>query len=122
MNYNRYDYSDVFMNYRKPVVRFFVKRRTLAHRWPAPTLGVILALTPVSAAPPRRAAEFIKLAGASDLYEKTASAIILPDARDPGMKAFARMMIDDHSRSTAAVVAAAKSDGILVAPPALSAL
>lgn len=74
---------------------------------------------PVAAAPTTHAADFVKMAGASDLYEKTSSQIILKDAKNPKVRDFANMMITDHTKSTADVVAAAKADGLKPGVPKL---
>ena len=76
-----------------------------------------LAAAPMVAAPP--AAEFVKMAGASDLYEKTSSQLVLKTTKDAKVKAFARMMVADHGKTTADVTAAAKRDGLKPMPPKL---
>ena len=74
---------------------------------------------PLAAAPTTNGAEFVKQAGASDLYEKTSSQMVLKDAKNPKVREFANMMIKDHSKSTADVKAAAKADGVKAGPPKL---
>lgn len=75
--------------------------------------------SPALAAPTTHAADFVKMAGASDLYEKTSSELVLKDAKNPQVRAFANMMISHHKKSTADVVAAATSDGLKPGAPKL---
>ncbi|RVT90565.1 DUF4142 domain-containing protein [Sphingomonas crocodyli] len=62
---------------------------------------------------------YVMKAGASDLYEKTASQIALESTTNPGVKSFATMMVSDHSQSSAKVKAAAAKSGLTVKPPVL---
>ena len=82
------------------------------------TIAAIVA-SPALAAPTTHAADFVKMAGAGDLYEKTSSRIVLKNAKNPKVREFANMMISDHTKSTADVVAAAKSDGLKPGAPKL---
>lgn len=61
--------------------------------------------------------EYVTAAGASDLYERTSSQIVLETTADPKIREFAQMMIEHHTMSTAGVQAAATKDGV-TAPPA----
>ena len=72
-----------------------------------------------NAAPTTKAGDFVKMAGASDLFEKTSSQLVLKDAKNPKVREFADMMIKDHTKSTADVVAAAKADGLKPGAPKL---
>ena len=74
-----------------------------------------LAMT-AHAAPP--AADYVKQAGAGDLYEIQSSKLA-STSRNPQVKQFAQQMIRDHTQSTAEVKAAAKSDGLTPKPPML---
>lgn len=67
-------------------------------------------------------AEYVATAGASDLYERTSSQVVLETTSDPRVRNFAQMMIMHHSKSTADVKAAALRDRIPVAPPMLNPL
>lgn len=58
------------------------------------------------------AATYVAKAGASDKYEMESSKLVLAETSDPKLKSFAQMMVDDHTKSTADVVAAAKADGM----------
>ena len=82
------------------------------------TAATISMLTVVAyAAPPTPA--FLAKAGASDLYERTASIIVLAGTRNPDVRRFARMMVADHGKSTAMVKAAATRSGLHPKPPTL---
>lgn len=65
-------------------------------------------------------AEYVKIAGASDLYEITSSRTVLETTADPKVRSFADMMITHHTRSTADVKAAAAKAKLRPAPPALT--
>ncbi|WP_419809411.1 DUF4142 domain-containing protein [Sphingomonas sp.] len=64
-------------------------------------------------------ADYVKTAGASDLYERTSSQVVLQTTRDPRVREFARMMISDHAKSTADVKAAATRSRVRPMPPML---
>jgi putative membrane protein len=70
-------------------------------------------------AAPFTPAEYVETAGASDLYEKQSSQIVMQTTTDPKIKAFATMMISDHTKSTADVKAAAAKSKVPAAPPKL---
>jgi putative membrane protein len=65
-------------------------------------------------------AEYVKTAGASDLYERQSSELVLSSTTDPKVKMFATMMVDNHGKSTAEVKAAAAKSGVPAAPPMLT--
>ena len=67
-------------------------------------------------------AEYVKVAGASDLYERTSSQIVLETTADPRIRAFAQDMIRDHAKSTADVKAAATRARVKAPPPMLNPL
>ena len=66
-------------------------------------------------------ADYVKTAGASDLYERQSSRIVLQTTADPHVRAFAQMMITQHTKSTADVKAAAMRARLHPAPPTLTA-
>ena len=68
-----------------------------------------------SALPP---GDFVKKAGASDLFEVT-SAKLETSSKNPEIRAFAAMMVKDHTKSTAEVKAAAIKSGLHPKPPML---
>lgn len=65
-------------------------------------------------------AEYVATAAASDLYERTSSQIVLESTSDPKVRAFARMMLTAHARSTANVTAAAARSRVRAASPKLT--
>lgn len=77
--------------------------------------GLMLAGTAQAALPP---ADFVKKAGASDLFE-VSSAKLETSSKNPKVRAFAAMMIKDHTESTAQVKAAAMKSGLKPKPPML---
>lgn len=64
-------------------------------------------------------AEYVKTAGASDLYERESAKLVLETTRDARVRDFAAMMIDMHTQSTRDVKAAATRSRMKVAPPML---
>jgi len=77
--------------------------------------GLLLAGVAHAALPP---ADFVKKAGASDLYEITSSKLVMTSA-NPKVHAFAAEMVKDHTKSTADVKAAAMKSGLHPKPPVL---
>ena len=65
------------------------------------------------------AADFVRMAGASDLYEIQSSQILLSGSQDEALRRFATMMIEHHTRTTATLTAAAQQAGLAPRPPAL---
>lgn len=61
---------------------------------------------------------FIAKAGASDLYEREASRLVLHSS-DASVRSFAVQMIKDHTASTAKIKAAAASAHVMAGPPKL---
>jgi putative membrane protein len=80
-----------------------------------------MAVPAVAPAMPTDAAGYIAKAGAGDLWEIQSSQALLGKSTRDDVKAFARMMIDNHGKSTAKVKAAAAAASIKVPPPALDA-
>ena len=71
--------------------------------------------------PAPAAMEFVRMAGASDLYEIQSSQLVLQSTQDSELRDFAQMMIDHHTQTTATVAAAARAAGLTPPPPALDA-
>lgn len=67
-------------------------------------------------------AEYVATAGASDLYEITSSQIVLETTQNSQLRSFAKMMITQHTKSTADVKGAAKRSRIAAPPPKLTPL
>ena len=97
------------------------------------TFGALIALTLVGASaaaiaqtpppppPPEaktQAAAYVDAAAKSDMYEIESSKLALQKSSNPKIKAFANMMIRDHTKTTAATKAAAKKAGLNPPPPA----
>lgn len=69
------------------------------------------------AAPPTPV--YLAKAGASDLYEKTSSQIVLGSTQNRDVRRFANMMVMDHGKSTMMVKSAAMRAGLHPKPPML---
>ena len=67
------------------------------------------------------APDYVMMAGASDLFEIQSSQVALQKTQNAEIRAFAQMMIDHHTQTSAEVMAAAKAAGLNPAPPALPA-
>lgn len=66
--------------------------------------------------------EYVMAAGASDLYEITSSQLVMETTQNPQLRAFAREMVADHTKSTADVKSAAARSHIRPSPPMLNPL
>ncbi|MBB5717084.1 DUF4142 domain-containing protein [Sphingomonas aerophila] len=66
--------------------------------------------------------EYVTTAGASDLYERTSSQVVLETTTDPRVRSFAQMMIEHHTKSTADVKAAAAKARVPAPEPTLNSL
>ncbi len=64
--------------------------------------------------------DYVGLAGAGDMYDIESSRLALEKSQSDEVKAFAQMMIDQHTQSTADVKAAAEAAGLTVADPVLN--
>lgn len=85
---------------------------------PALSLGLVMALvTPVLA---QSADDYVARAGASDLYERQSSQLVLKTTKNADLRKFAQEMVTDHGKSTAEVKAAAAKSGIKPKPPVLN--
>ncbi len=80
--------------------------------------AAMLAATP-AAAQVMTPTEFVTVAGASDLYERESSRLVLQTSADPKVRAFAETMIAHHTKSTADVKAAARRARVKVPAPKL---
>ena len=63
---------------------------------------------------------YVAKAGAGDLFEKTSSQLVLGSTKDAKVRSFATLMVQDHSKSTAMVKAAAAKSKVKVAPPQMT--
>lgn len=82
---------------------------------------VLLLATP-AAAQVMTPSEYVMAAGASDLYERTSSQVVLETTTDPAIRSFAQMMVADHAKSTAQVKAAAVRSRVAAQAPRLNPL
>ena len=64
------------------------------------------------------APDFVAKAGASDMFEIAAAQVAQKRASDAKVKAFAAMMVKDHTKSTADLKKAIADSGQALAPPA----
>ena len=81
----------------------------------ASATGVSMAMTPM---PGLTDIDYIRLAADSDMYEIKSSELALKKSKNPEVRAFAQQMIDDHTKTTDALMAAiANSGGHLPKPP-----
>jgi putative membrane protein len=82
---------------------------------PTPSAAATPEAPPPPAAPPpvtdASAPAFVAKAAASDIFEIAAARLAATKATDPKVKAFAEMMIRDHTRSTTDLKAAIASSG-----------
>lgn len=72
----------------------------------------------VTPTPP--AAAFLMLAGGGDLYEIQSSQTVLETTSDAGVRAFAQMMVEHHTRTSQDAMAAARAAGMNPPPPMLA--
>jgi putative membrane protein len=84
-----------------------------------PFAAVALVATPATAQV-MTPAEYVATAGASDLYERQSSQMVLESTQDPKVRAFATMMLRDHAKSTADIKAAAARSRVRATPPKLN--
>lgn len=96
-----------------------MKRLTHISLLAAATYGI--ASMAGAATPSPTTADYLDKAGASDLYEKTSSQLVLKSTKNAAIKRDANMMIKDHTKSTAMLKTAAKKEGITPKPPMLDA-
>lgn len=74
---------------------------------------------PAMAQAPTTPTGYVAEAGASDLYERQSSQLVLRTTTDPKVRSFAQMMLSDHAKSTAKVKAAAARAKVKAPPPKL---
>ena len=68
---------------------------------------------------PTMAPDYVKDAGAGDMFEIQSSKLVLQSTHNAKVRAFANKMIADHMKSTAMVKAAARKDHVAVPAPML---
>jgi putative membrane protein len=82
-------------------------------------IGVAIAGAGIANAMPTM--DYIKMAGASDLFERDSARVVLMTTTNPEVKKFATMMVMDHSKSTDMVKSAARASSITPKEPRLMA-
>lgn len=82
-------------------------------------IGAAIAAAP-AAAQPMSPAAYVRAAGAGDLYETQSSRLVLTSTKNPAIRSFAQMMIQQHAKSTAEVKAAAMKAGMKPMPAMLT--
>ncbi|WP_294392081.1 DUF4142 domain-containing protein [uncultured Sphingomonas sp.] len=91
---------------------------TRTHSVLAVTAAMFIAGAAVAApAPP----VYVSKAGASDMYEKKSSQLVLATTKNADIRRFADQMVKDHTTSTAEVKAAAQKSGLTPKSPKLDA-
>jgi putative membrane protein len=65
-----------------------------------------------------KAPDFVAKAAATDMYEVEAAKLAVKRSTNAEVKKFANMMIDAHTKSTAALKAAIAASGVAITPPA----
>lgn len=112
------------------VVLAVINRGTLMFIRYALAAAIVFAAVPAVAqkAPPppppgatTQSAPYLATAGAGDVFEITSSQIALKRSQNADVKRFASMLIDHHTRTTNATLAAAKEAGVTPPPPVLNA-
>lgn len=78
-------------------------------------------LEQASALAPLPAADYLRRAAASDLYEIQSSQLLLETSQDETLRRFAQMMIEHHTGTTATLSQAARTAGLSPPVPALDA-
>lgn len=68
---------------------------------------------------PTDARSYVRMAGASDLYEIESSRLALERSQDASVRQFAQMMIDQHTQTTQTIMQAARAARMTPAPPQL---
>jgi putative membrane protein len=68
---------------------------------------------------PTAAMDYVKMAGASDLYEIQSSQMALSRSQNPTIRQFAQMLVTHHTQTTQQLMAAAQAAGMSPPPPML---
>jgi len=79
-------------------------------------LPIAVAMSGTAYAQAMTSAEYVAAAGAGDMYEIQSSQTVLQTTQDPKIRSFAQMMIQDHTKSTAKLKAAALTAKIKAKP------
>ena len=76
--------------------------------------------TPPQSAATSQAMAYLFYGGAGDIFEITTSMMAIQHSQNPQVRAFATMLIDDHTRLTNNALATAMAAGVTPPPPELS--
>lgn len=76
---------------------------------------------PPQAAADQNAQAYLFHGGAGDIFEATSSMLAVQHSQNPSVKAFATMLIGDHSMLSNTALATASGAGVMPPPPVLSA-
>ncbi|MCW3798433.1 DUF4142 domain-containing protein [Sphingomonas sp. BN140010] len=76
--------------------------------------------TPPQGAATREAQAYLFHSGAGDVFEITTSMMLLQKSQNPQVRAFATMLISDHTMLSNTALATAKGAGVMPPPPELS--
>jgi putative membrane protein len=76
--------------------------------------------TPPQAAATQNAQAYLFHGGAGDVFEITSSMMAIQHSQNPDVRAFATMLISDHTTLSNTALATAKSAGFMPPPPVLS--
>ncbi|MDQ3078118.1 MAG: DUF4142 domain-containing protein [Pseudomonadota bacterium] len=76
--------------------------------------------TPSDAAATQNAQAFLFKAGAGDIFEIVTSSMAVQKSTNPAVRAFAAMIIADHTNATNTALATAAAAGVMAPPPELS--
>jgi putative membrane protein len=100
-----------------PAFKESIDMKALIFAVPLALAAPALAQAPAQTMP---ASAFVKAAGASDLYERQSSQLVLQTTKNDKVRSFATMMLKDHANSTAMVKTAATQAGVKPTPPMLT--
>lgn len=75
---------------------------------------------PAQSAATRNAQAYLFHGGAGDIFEVTTSMMAIQHSRNPDVRAFATMLIADHTQLTNTALTTAKGAGVMAPPPVLS--
>lgn len=82
--------------------------------------SALIFAAPLAAQSAKPADYYVKAAGASDLYERQSSQLVLATTKDPKVRQFATMMLSDHANSTKMVTDAAMREKLKPMTPKLT--
>jgi putative membrane protein len=72
-------------------------------------------------AAPLSAANYLQMASSSDQFEIQSSQLAVQNSQNAGVRSFAQMLINDHTRMSNEMMAAAQAAGVATSPPVLAA-